>query len=412
MQGIIRASMTHQDNASPAFPVSSLPRPAVTSKPVLPLPSSGFLPPPPASAQFIVRTSSTSLTPQPSLDFDDDDDDDWDDFQAHEDTSNQPVDEEANEREVDEPQQASIPPPSTSTSTDGKVEDVNGDSTHNGAPAQNTGDHVVPSDGFVETVDTEEKSEDGSPASSLFNSPAFTSPPASRVPETTSQPEDDEVEDEDDIWDSFESAPAAKSVTDDIPSTESKPDDDVWDSSLPDEVETSHPEFLDERKSSERPGPDVGNENVEEKVENVEETVENVEEKVENVPGLNGDLEIKAVSAEVSHESTDSTGDVPEDGSGGDVFEEAVEEEETDANPSVPGETDRAAEAHDGNGGDVFEEAAEELGENPSLQGESNNRAEAQEVPSESNSHKQGIDHGGLVALAAAEAEDKKPLAN
>lgn len=447
--------MTQQDNASPPFPGSGLPPPPVLSKPVLPPPSSGFLPPPPTSAQFIVRTSSTTLTPQPSLDFDDDDDDDWDEFQAHEgheesfsDASNQPVEAEEAEKEIDEPQ-ASFSHPPTSTST-GRKEDLNGNagadsklpSTH-GAPAQNTEDHVLSRDSFADssnrTVDKEDKVEDESSVSSLFNSTAFASPSASRVPAETSQPEEDE--DEDDMWDTFESAPAIQSVTEDT-STDSqhKPDDDVWDSSLPDGVEISQPELLDESKSSESPGP----ENVEASTDfkgDLENTAASAEvshepdvrrENVEESTDFKGDSESTAVSAEVSHEPgvetenveestvlkgdsersaevspghVDVERDVPEDGNGGDVFEEAVEEE-TDANPSLH----NRAEAQDGNDGDVFEEAAEELDANPSLQGEINNHAEAQEVPSESNLHKQGIDdHGGLVALAGAESEEKPP---
>lgn len=366
--------MTQQDNASSTFQGSGLPLPPVVPKPVLPLPSSGFLPPPPTSAQFIVRTSSTSLTPQPSLNFDDDDDDDWDDFQANEDSfgdaSNQPVE----EPEIDEPQ-ASISHPST-TATDHK-EDVNGIAGTESESPPSHGDSFV--DLSNRTVDKEGKLEDESSVSSPFNS----TPSPSRV-----QPED---EDEDDMWDAFESAPAAtQSATEDT-STESqqKPDDDVWDSSLPDEVEGSQ---LDESKSSESPGPDVKRKNVEESID-LKSTAEvsHETESVEESRDLKGDSES---SVEVSPGHVDVDNVAPEDG---DVFEEAVEE--TDANPSLDG--------------DVFEEAEEgELDANPSLQGENDNHAEAQEVPSESNSHKQqGIDQGGLVALAGAEAEEN-PLEN
>jgi len=432
--------MTQQDNSSPPFPGSSVPPPPVISKPVLPPPASGFLPPPPTSAQFIVRTSSTSLTPQPSLDFDDDDDDDWDDFQANEgneesDTSNQPVEGEAEREKIDEPQ-ASIPHPLT-TSTDHN-EDVNGipdtDSVsppRHGAPAQ---DHIISRDSSVDrTVDKKEKLEEESSGSSLFNS----TPSASRVP-NTSQPE--EEEEEEDMWDTFESAPATtQSVTEDASiDSQHKPDDDVRDTSLPDEVETSQP---DESKFSDSPGQDVRRENVEESTV-LESSVEvsheadvkreSVEESADSIGDLDGSAEVSHeadIKRENVEESTDLKGtdsessaevsppglvdvdnvetDEPEDSNGGDVFEEAVEEE-SDANPLLLGENDNLAEAQDG---DVFEEAEEELDANPSLQGENNNHAEAQEVPSESNSHKQGIDQGGLVALAGAEAEGM-PLEN
>uniref|UniRef100_A0A7I4B135 Uncharacterized protein n=1 Tax=Physcomitrium patens TaxID=3218 RepID=A0A7I4B135_PHYPA len=265
LQSIIRASMAQHDSANPSFP-TALP-PASIPKPVLPPPSSGFLPPPPASAQFIVRTSSTALTSQASLDFDDDDevDDDWDDFQAHEgneespaDSSMQPV-EDQTEREASEPQ-ASSPHPSTSTSTDLVDEDVK-----EAMPAQKTGDDTADSlvDSANRTVEKEKLEEDSS-VSSLSNSVA--SPSTSRVPETFPS----EFEDEDDMWDSFESAPVIQSGAEETSavSLHKHDDDDIWDSSLPGEAEKSQRDVeplvhLHGSNSLEGHGLDVEGDNVE-----------------------------------------------------------------------------------------------------------------------------------------------------
>jgi hypothetical protein len=451
--------MTQQDNASPSIPVSSVPSPAVTSKPVLPPPSSGFLPPPPASAQFIVRTSSTSLTPQPSLNFDDDDDDDdWDDFQAHEaneespaDISQQPI-EEQTQRETDEAQ-ASFSHPSTSTDHVDEDEET----THAGSdlpsphdtPAQetgtDTGDHISSADSLVDpsnrTVDKE-----GS-----LNNEASVSPSASREAETLQE------EDEDDMWDSFESAPVALSDREEASSNpqHTHDDDDIWDSSPKSLKDVEQPELLDGSSISERPVEESAepNEDLESSVPNAEVSPGHVSDVVErdigggsvddsadlktNVDGpavnaeaspgdvgtdaVEGDVGADAVEGDVGTDAVEGDvgadaveGDVGTDAVEGDVGADAVEGDvgadavEGDVGADAV-EGDVGADAVEGDDGDVFEEAVEEIDTNPSAHGE-NDPAEAQEVPSESDLHKQIIDHSGLIALAGAEAEEKMPL--
>lgn len=240
--------MSQKDSKVSALPAVSLPTPpAPIANAVLPRASSGFLPPPPTSVQFIVRTSSASLTPQPSLDFDDDDDD-WDDFQAHEapgDASRQPVSEKA--EEIDE-FQASFPQPCPTLTNTVEAEErgANQSSTATKCTPPPPGaveeweDEFISAHSLPETlqgrVATDGKLEDESSVSShVSNSTAFASPSASRVPEAL-QPESN-----DDMWDSFESATVTQIATGETTpeSFDKGDDDDIWDSSLPDDVDQS-----------------------------------------------------------------------------------------------------------------------------------------------------------------------------
>jgi hypothetical protein len=194
------------------------------------------------------------------------------------------------------------------------------------------------------------------------------------------QPEDDEFED--DMWDAFESAPAA---------SQQKTDDDVWDSSLPDEVETlqlnepkspeaavrpaNADEFTGDSKSETRDldsdaevshEPEAKKEDVDSKGESESsaEVFHEPEVKSENVEESKDDME--ATTAKVNSVERDAAPN-----GGGDVFEEA--------DASLQG---AAAEAQDG---DVFEEAEEELDEAnpPSLP-----QGEVPTSDNNSNSHK------------------------
>lgn len=356
LQSIIRASMAQHDSANPSFP-TALP-PASIPKPVLPPPSSGFLPPPPASAQFIVRTSSTALTSQASLDFDDDDevDDDWDDFQAHEgneespaDSSMQPV-EDQTEREASEPQ-ASSPHPSTSTSTDLVDEDVK-----EAMPAQKTGDDTADSlvDSANRTVEKEKLEEDSS-VSSLSNSVA--SPSTSRVPETFPS----EFEDEDDMWDSFESAPVIQSGAEETSavSLHKHDDDDIWDSSLPGEAEKSQRD-------------------------------------VEPLVHLHGSNSLEGHGLDVEGDNVEGSANLKEG-----LASLAADGEVTSGHADADVEKDSGADS-----GDVFEEAVEEIHTNSSMH-DISDPAETPEVSSGTDLHKQDVDHGGLITLAGAESEGR-----
>ena len=223
LQAIIRASMVQQGNASTPSPAIAAPAtPAISLKSAFPLPPSGFLPPPPASAQVVMRTTSTSLTPQASLDFDpdeDDDDEDWDDFQAHEAQDESLVDSSTvqgaqSERDV-QGQDSVLPRPSMAVSASTTEEGKSGDVLANpikvsspGTPAESGEGGLVeanPADSKHESsgqkVDNEEMSVDESTKSDLSNSTVLALSPTSRVPDT-SQIDDEEA------WDTFESAPA------------------------------------------------------------------------------------------------------------------------------------------------------------------------------------------------------------
>ena len=252
LQAIIRASMVQQGNASTPSPAISAPAtPAISLKSAFPPPPSGFLPPPPASAQVVMRTTSTSLTPQASLDFDpdeDDDDEDWDDFQAHE-AQDESLDDSSTEqgaqieRDV-QGQDSLLPHPSIpvsgSTTEEGKNGDVHASPIKESSPdtpAEFGEGGLVeanPADSkhelSVRKVDNEERLVDESTKSDLSNSTVLASSPTSRVPDT-SQIDDEEA------WDTFESAPATHT---DIEEASSYPlhandddDDNVQDSASP-----------------------------------------------------------------------------------------------------------------------------------------------------------------------------------
>ena len=384
--------MTQQNNPSPSFPNSSLPPPPLTSKPVLPPPSSGFLPPPPASAQFIVRTSSASLTPQPSLDFDDDDDDedddDWDDFQTHEANEESPADipqqpvEKPTERETDEIQ-ASFPHPYTSTSIDLVDEDEKGTTYGSGLPPLNdtparetgdvAGDDISSADPSNRTVDKEGSLDNEASVSPGSTSTTFGSPSASRETETLQE------EDEDDVWDSFESAPVAQAVTEEASHNlqHKHDDDDIWDSSPKSQKDVEQPELLDEPSISGRP---------------VDESANRQDLESGVFAGHIADI----VKRDIGEGSVGDSADLKTNMDGPDV----------NAEMSPGGVGTDAVETDDG---DVFEEAVEEIDTHPSSHGE-NDPAEAQQVPSESDLNRQIIDHSGLIALAGAELEEEKPL--
>ncbi|KAH9566013.1 hypothetical protein CY35_04G109200 [Sphagnum magellanicum] len=237
LQGIIRASMLQQDSASSGLPTPAVLQPAFTNL-VLPPPPTGILPPPPTSAHFSMR--SASLPSQVSHNFEDEDEDDeWDDFQANDAPGSFAQPESAVEDETVEFQENFLNP-STSASTDPvEVEEEEKGVLSElpltiNTPAQQTIKEYegssISSDTLPETSQRwdakDEHFHDTHTVSTLSN--PTVSETASRI-YGTSQPEDE------DMWDSFESATGSQKP-DVGDSQDFFGDDDIWDSSLPGDI--------------------------------------------------------------------------------------------------------------------------------------------------------------------------------